>query len=299
MLQIVAIIACAALILGYLSWKFKQLEKKQEAVPTAENLAQGFQGLGLRFDNTLQTVGDLRAQLGTMQGIAKDVTDLRLTFYSAKLRGNFGERVLNDMLENSFPKEHFALQHKFRDGQVVDAVVKTRDGIICIDSKFPIENYRKMVSAGTDAEREFETREFRKAVKKHITDISNKYILPAEGTMDVAVMYVPSEAVFYEIISGSDDLVQAAESNHVLMTSPNTMSYFLHVLRMGYERIRIEENVQKVWEQVAGLEQDFDKFGDNLRQLWTHINNAKNKADAVGNEFTKLAGKVEQLKKQD
>ncbi len=300
-LELALVLILAALAAGFvllsrtLSGKIRELEELRRADTSPQILSQSIQAMHDRLSNTSQSLERYGLELRSMQEVGKNVNDLRQAFFSPKLRGNFGERVLADMLTNAFPQEQYGLQHRFRDGQIVDAIIRTKDGIICIDSKFPIENYRKMVAATTDADRDFETREFKKAVKKHITDIASKYILPAEGTMTVAVMFVPSEAVFYEIISGSEELLAAAEENHVLITSPNTMAYFLHVLRMGYERIRIEENVQRVWENIAGLQQDFAKFGENLRKLWSHVNNAKNVADALGNEFTKLNGRVEDL----
>jgi DNA recombination protein RmuC len=201
------------------------------------------------------------------------------------------------MLETNFPKSQFELQHRFKEGQIVDAILKTKDGLISVDSKFPADSFRRLFSVDLTPEtRAFEKNEFEKAVRKHITDIAKKYILPGEGTAEFAIMYVPSEAIFYEIISTSDELSQFAGERHIMMTSPNTMSYYLHILRLGQERTRIEEDAQKVWNLLSGLQQDFARFGEALRVAWGHVTNAKKTMDSIGNDFTQLSGKIYQIK---
>lgn len=256
---------------------------------------------GARLEQSLKTIREdlykTNQHIGSLQTINKKVDDISNLFFSQKLRGNFGERVLKDMLEIHFPKGHFELQYRFKDGQVVDAILKTKDGLISVDSKFPADSYRRMFSPDLTAEaKAFERNEFEKAVRKHITDIAKKYILPGEGTAEFAIMYVPSEAIFYEIISTSDELSHFAGEKHVMMTSPNTMSYYLHILRLGQERTRIEQDAQKVWSLLSGLQQDFTRFGEALRVSWTHVTNAKKTIDAVGNDFSQLSGKIEQIK---
>ncbi|MEK7546347.1 MAG: DNA recombination protein RmuC [Patescibacteria group bacterium] len=260
--------------------------------------------------NVSESLGTMLAQIaqanqsiGSLQSINQKIDSINNLFFSQKLRGNFGERVLQDMLEMNFPKSAFSLQHRFKDGQIVDAVLRTKDGLVPVDSKFPADNYRKMVAPEkSEEEKRFERNEFAKAVRKHITDIEKKYILPGEGTSDFAVMYVPSEAIFYEVLTfkndeGVDgDLTGFASSKHVLMTSPNTMAYYLYIMKVGLERTRIEEDAQKVYALLAGLQQDFAKFGESLRTNWTHVTNAKKTIDALGNDFSQISGKIEQIK---
>jgi DNA recombination protein RmuC len=250
-----------------------------------------------RLTEAARYIGNLGQELRSMQVIGKNIEDLRSVFMNSKLRGNFGEQVLNDMLANNFPKEQFELQHKFKDGQTVDAIVRTKDGLIPVDSKFPVDSFRRMLSATTEDARAAERNEFYKAVKKHLGDIAKKYILPGEGTTNFAVMYVPSEACYYEIVAGPDDLSELAQRSRVLMVSPNTLSYFLHVLRLGHERIRIEENVQKIWELLAGFHQETMKFGEQLGVLSRHITNAQGAMDTAQAAYDRLAGKVDQIKR--
>jgi DNA recombination protein RmuC len=278
----------------------KKLEKLTEDSATRiinDNIQKMNDRLNDRLTEAARYIGNLGQELRSMQVIGKNIEDLRSVLINSKLRGNFGEQVLNDMLANNFPKEQFELQHKFKDGRTVDAIVRTKDGLIPVDSKFPVDSFRRMLSATTEDARAAERNEFYKAVKKHLGDIAKKYILPGEGTTNFAVMYVPSEACYYEIVAGPDDLSELAQRSRVLMVSPNTLSYFLHVLRLGHERIRIEENVQKIWELLAGFHQETMKFGEQLGVLSRHITNAKGAMDTAQAAYDRLAGKVDQIKR--
>lgn len=293
-MEIILIVLLIAILLALVVvlMQLRKLSSDSSNTPMIDLLGQ----MNLRLDGSKEYIAKLANTLGAMQIIGKNIDDLRSVFMNSKLRGNFGEQVLNDMLANNFPKDQFELQHKFKDGQTVDAIIRTKDGIIPVDSKFPVDSFRRMLSAPTEEARETERREFEKAVRKHVGDIAKKYILPGEGTTNFAVMYVPSEASFYEIVSGSDALTDLAQQSRVMMVSPNTMSYFLHILRLGHERIRIEENVQKVWEMLAGFHQETMKFGEQMGVLSRHITNAKGAMDTAQTAYDRLAGKVDQIR---
>ncbi len=295
---IVAVVLLGALAAVYFALS-KKIEKLTEDSATRiinDNITKMNDRLNDRLTEAARYIGSLGQELRSMQVIGKNIDDLRSVFMNSKLRGNFGEQVLNDMLANNFPKDQFELQYRFKDGQTVDAAIRTKDGIISVDSKFPIDSFRRMLASATEEDRAFERREFQKAVKKHVGDIAKKYILPGEGTTNFAVMYVPSEAAFYEIISASDELSDFAQASRVMMVSPNTLSYFLHILRLGHERIRIEENVQRVWELLAGFHQETMKFGEQIGVLSRHITNAKGAMDTAQAAYDRLAGKVDQIK---
>lgn len=295
---LLGLILLAAIAATYFALS-KKLEKPDESTGFRmlnDNIQKMNERLNDRLTDAAKYIGAMGQELRSMQLIGKNIEDLRSVFMNSKLRGNFGEQVLNDMLANNFPKDQFELQHKFKDGQTVDAVIRTKDGLIPIDSKFPVDSFRRMLGDVSPENRELEAREFQKAVRKHIGDIAKKYILPGEGTASFAVMYVPSEACYYEIISGTDELTDLAQQSRVMMVSPNTLSYFLHILRLGHERIRIEENVQKVWELLAGFHQETMKFGEQLGVLGRHLTNAKGAMDTTQAAYEKLAGKVDQIR---
>lgn len=301
-LLIISLVFLGALAAVYfaLSKKLSDLHEAQKDNSLAQLVNQNINATREALDSRLNKAGEhfagMKVEIQAMKDIGRNIEELKGVFMNSKLRGNFGEQVLNDMLGNNFPKEQFELQYRFKEGQVVDAVIRTKDGLIPIDSKFPIDNYRKMHAAVTEEERAFERRAFSNAVKKHLNDIAEKYILTSEGTMNFAVMYVPSEAVYYEIISGPSDLSDLGRQLRVMIVSPNTFSYFLHILRLGHERIRIEENVQKVWELLAGFQQETLKFGEQLEVLAKHVTNAKNNMDGVHTSYDRLASKIDQIR---
>ena len=167
------------------------LEKRLESTNKAINE---------RLDNAAKVIGMVGKEVGQMSEIGRSMKDLQDFLRSPKLRGNIGEQVLKELLGQFLPKESFHLQYRFRSGEVVDAAIKTESGIIPIDSKFPLENFKNMHKAETEAERKSFEKEFTRDVKKHIEDIAKKYILPEEGTIDYALMYLPSESVFYDVL---------------------------------------------------------------------------------------------------
>ena len=249
-----------------------------------------------RLDNAAKVIGALKHELGGMKEIGRSISDFQAFLKSPKLRGNLGEQILYDALDQVFSNEQYSTQYKFREGHMVDAIIRTSGGIIPIDSKFPMEGYQKFLNATSDAEEKAAHREFINAVRKHIRDISTKYILPQEGTVNYAVMYVPSEAVYYEIVLQHEELLQYSREQKVLLVSPNTFFQFLHVIMMGLERARLEEQAQTIWEILKGVQKETEKFGEKMSVLGRHVTNAKNAMDTVTGEYTKLASKVDQIK---
>src|SRR3989338_6064002 len=143
------------------------------------------------------------------------------------------------------PKQTFHLQYTFNSVDNVDAAIKTAAGIIPVDSKFPMENFRKMVSAQSESEKKTFGKDFERDVKTHIDDISKKYILTDEGTIDYALMYIPSEAVYYEIVNNTE-LYEASTRARVLPVSPTTFYAFLKAILMSFEGQKIEKQAQEI-----------------------------------------------------
>src|SRR3990167_11513266 len=139
-----------------------------------------------------------------------------------------------ELIKQQIPRHNYHLQHAFRSGEKVDAVIRTKNGLIPIDAKFPNENFLKMVQAKDDEVKNLSRKEFVKAVKKHIAVIGRKYIVPAEGTVDFALMYVPGEAAYYEIITNTD-LSDYGAQHRVYLVSPQSFYYFLQTVLLGLE----------------------------------------------------------------
>lgn len=249
-----------------------------------------------RLTNAARVISAVQKELGTVQERFKGFEEFNELLHP-KMRGNIGEQILADMLGQVFPAEQYGLQHKFKGGETVDAIVKTQAGIIPVDSKFPLENFKQLTRAQTDEERRIATREFVKAVRKHIDDISKKYLLPEEGTVNFAVMYVPSENVYYQILTDNKNtLLEYAKTKNVLITSPHSFFSLLRVVLMSLERNKLQEQAQKIWDILKGVQQESVRFGETIGVLSRHVTNAKNAMDTVHHGYDKINGKLEQVK---
>lgn len=247
--------------------------------------------LNVRLDNAAKFIAAVQRNIGEMSEIGRSMKELEEFLRSPKLRGNIGEQVLKEVLTQLLPKQAFALQHTFKSGSTVDAVVKTGNGIIPVDAKFPIDNFRRMVSAEGGQERKKFENDFRKDVQKHINDISQKYILTDEGTIDYALMYLPSEAVYYEIVNDAK-LYEYSTQKRVLPTSPTTFYAYLRSILMAMEGQRIEKEAKEILSLVRSIQKDYLKADDNLGILSRHITNAYNQLANVNKSFSHLGQKI-------
>lgn len=243
--------------------------------------------LNQRLDNAARIIAGVSKNIGEMSEIGRSMKELQEFLRSPKLRGNIGEQILKEILGQMLPKNSFHLQYSFASGTIVDAAIKTEAGIIPIDSKFPIENFRKMLKAESDEEKKKIEKEFVQDVKKHIESISKKYILTGEGTIDYALMYVPSEAVYYEIVN-NPALFDFASQKMVLPVSPMTFYAYLKAILMGFEGQKISKRAQEILAGIKAIKKDYEKVGENLETLARHINNSYNSAAVVSTAFSKL-----------
>lgn len=251
--------------------------------------------LNERLDNAAKVMGSVQRNLGEMSEIGRGMKELQEFLQSPKLRGNIGEQVLKDLISQMFPKSAFMLQYTFKSGERVDAAIKTNAGILPIDSKFPMENFQKMVKSETKKERNSIKRVFVRDVKKHIKDISKKYILPEEGTMDFALMYVPSEPVYYEVVN-TLDLTEYAKGQRVYPVSPTTLYAHLQTILLSFEGQKIEKKARMVFSLLRAVQKDYTKVEDNLSTLQKHIGNAGNMMNNVLSSFVSLGQKITSTK---
>jgi len=247
-----------------------------------------------RLDNAARVIGGISKELGQMNEIGRDMKKVQEFLVSPKRRGGLGEEVLASMLEQFFPQSEFALQYRFQSGDVVDAIVKIQGKILTIDSKFSMENYRDFLNAEAEDAREAARKAFARDIKKRIDEIHKKYILPQEGTFDFAMMYVPSESVFYEIIN-DQGITDYAREKRVYVCSPNSFMYYLQIIMLSLRGQKINEAANQIMGLISAIRQDSDKFGRNLEIVSRHITNAKNANDLVNNDFVQLKGKIEQV----
>ncbi len=269
----------------------KELREKREEGLTLSFLKQDIEVLKKSFGDGFS---QLAKELGRIQEIGHTLRDFQDFLKSPKLRGGVGEQVLKDLLAQVLPQNNFQVQYQFRGGETVDAIIKTKQGFIPIDSKFPMESFQKYIKA-KDEEKEIFFREFNRDIKKHVDNISRKYILPQEGTLDYAIMYIPAESVFSEIALNQAELLEYAQRKKVIFVSPNTFYYFLKIILMGLEGAKIEEASRKILERLKAIKQESMKFGEELLVLTSHIDNAKKASERVTNRYSKLSGSINDL----
>ena len=260
-----------------------------------KTLQENSKQLNERLDKAANVIRDVGTEVGKMSEIGRNMRELQEFLKSPKLRGNIGEQVLKDLISQMFPKNSFNLQFQFKTGDIVDAAIKTDAGILPIDSKFPMENFQKMSKAGSESEKESFKKELIRDVKKHIDAISKKYILPQEGTMDFALMYVPSESVYYELVNMTD-IMDYARSQRVYIVSPSTLYAHLQTILLSYEGRKIETRSREVFATLRALQIDYGKVDENLSVLGKHINNASSQFSHVTTGFMQLGKKLSSTK---
>ena len=170
-------------------------------------------------------------------------------------------------------------------------MIKTSAGIVPVDSKFPMENFRKMAGSKDESEKKSFEKVFEKDVKNHIDAISKKYILTEEGTIDYALMYIPSESVYYEVVNSST-LFDYAGAKRVLPVSPTTFYAYMRAILMSFEGQKIEAKAREILASLRAIQKDYSKVGDNLSTLQKHLNNAYNMMSSVVTTFTHLGQKI-------
>ena len=248
-----------------------------------------------RLLKATEVIGELKREAGAFTEVSRSMKELHDFLRSPKLRGNIGEAVLKDLLTQMFPRSSFHLQYAFKSGEKVDAAISTDAGILPIDSKFPMENFQKMAAA-TDAREQKEIRRlFLRDIKKHIDDISSKYILPEEDTLDFALMYIPSESVYYEIMN-EVELAEYARTKRVYPVSPTTMYAALQTILLSFEGKKIEKKAKEVFKMLRAIEKDYAKSSLTLSTLGTHLTNAYNKYADVTTSFNSLGQKLSSTK---
>lgn len=228
--------------------------------------------------NAREQINEIQRQLGGVQQASAQLSQAAQTIEGilggAKSRGSLGEITLERLLEDSLPPGLYATQYRFSSGEAADAVIFLRDKkLMAIDSKFPLDAYRRIATEGDEARRAFIT-----AVKGQADAIAKKYIVPEEGTLDLALMFVPSETVYYELLMSTDGKGVALDAycreRLVIAVSPNTLYAHLCVIAMGLRGMQTEENVRRLLGSLSGLEKQLEKFAEKFDVLGTHLKNA-------------------------
>jgi DNA recombination protein RmuC len=240
-----------------------------------------------------EKLGDVGRATTILAEQAKELGQLQQVLRPPKARGGFGELLLGNLLRDRLPPQAYELQYGFKSGERVDAIVRA-DRLAPIDAKFPLDNFERLVDAQDDAQRELYEKAFARDVKGHIDAIASKYIRPDEGTYDFAFMYLPAEAIYYELVCGKTGaLLGYAHEKRVLPVSPTTLTAYLQVVLLVLRGLQIEQHAQEVMAYCAQLQKDFSKFKDDFDLVGKHLGNAQNKFTDAEKRLDKFETKLE------
>ncbi len=263
------------------------------------------QDLNMRLDGTQKVVREVTNKLTGLEEsskrifeVGKDIASLQDILKAPKLRGGLGEYVLADILEQILPRANYSLQHGFKNGEKVDAIIRLRNMIVPIDSKFPLENFKKVMNAKNKETKIRAKKQFLRDVKKHIEAIANKYIRPDEGTSDFAMMYVPAENVYYEIILKEKNLINInnfALSKKVVPVSPNSFYAYLQAILIGLKGLQIEKGAKDILIGLSRLKIEFEKFGGDFELLGKHLNHSRSAYESSQKRLGKLGDSLKSI----
>ncbi|OIO46218.1 MAG: hypothetical protein AUJ31_02380 [Parcubacteria group bacterium CG1_02_39_15] len=241
----------------------------------------------------------IREELRQVQESVKDVSTFQEIFKAPKLRGQWGEASLEHILSQHFPAELYKTQYLFSSGERVDAALSLPNGrVLPIDSKFPSENFAKMIETASEGERIAFQKKFIEDVKNRINEITLKYILPSESTTDFALMYIPAEAVYYEIVNNIGrefDLTNYAWSKKVILTSPNTIYLTLRTIEHWFKDTQVSRQTQEILKRLNKINQDAARLMDDFRKLGGHLRNTVSAYDSSEKRLSLFSDKVERL----
>jgi DNA recombination protein RmuC len=241
-----------------------------------------------------QQLGQLGQANAEILARANDLKKLEQALRPPKARGGFGELLLGNLLRDRLPQDSYQLQYSFKTGERVDAVIHV-ERLVPIDAKFPLDNFERLADAETDDERALHEKAFARDLRNHVDAIATKYIRPDEGTYDFALMYLPSEGVYYELVCGKTGaMLKYAHEKRVFPVSPTTFTSQLQVIALGLKGMQIEQRAHEVMAYVAQLQGDFDRFRDDFQVVGKHIGNAQSKFAEAEKRLDRFDTKLEQ-----
>jgi DNA recombination protein RmuC len=252
-----------------------------------------------RLEETNRVVGEVRRSLGavdhqvrSVSEAARDLGRLQELLRSPKVRGGVGEFLLADLLGQVLPEANYSLQHEFTGGERVDAVLRVGPGLVPVDAKFPLENFQRLRQASDEHDQRAARRTFRTDVRRHVDAIAKRYIRPDEATYEFAMMYIPAEGVYQEILQqeGDDglDLFHYALQQRVVPVSPQSFFAYLQVIVLGLRGLRIEGRAQEILDRLGRIQNRMERFADSFDVTVRHLGNAHRQAEESGRRLARL-----------
>jgi DNA recombination protein RmuC len=273
-----------------------------------EGLFVNQSSISSQLKNSNEVIGEIQKKLGTLevttrniQEIGRDIASLQEILQAPKLRGNLGEYLLEELLKEILPSKNFSIKYSFKNGTQVDAVILLGEGIVPVDSKFPLESFSRLVSTQNEDEKRKFKKEFVASVKLRIDEIADKYINPGEGTFDFAMMYIPAENIFYEIIINDSltkkdyEIFNYAIQKHVIPVSPNSFYAYLMALVYGLKGFRIEQQAKMIIGELSNVQNAFGKFYEDFSLVGKHLGNATAKYEESLKKASKFNDKISQI----
>ncbi|MBP7836011.1 MAG: DNA recombination protein RmuC [Candidatus Omnitrophica bacterium] len=263
-----------------------------------QSLQEANKIIGSNLGNATNVFGNVKEQLGRLAetnkqivDISKDISSLQELLRAPKFRGAMGEMLLANLLSQVLPKDHYSTQYRFKSGEAVDAVIKLGERLVPVDAKFSLENFQKMLETPDEQLKIPLRKRFIQDVKNRIDEISAKYILPQENTYDFALMYIPAENVYYEVII-KEDIFSYSMSKKVIPVSPNTFYAYLEVICLGLKGLKVEENAKNILKSLSALGIEIDRFKEEFNVLGSHLNNASTKYTDSQKRLEKVSDKL-------
>ncbi|MBI3631240.1 MAG: DNA recombination protein RmuC [Candidatus Staskawiczbacteria bacterium] len=266
-------------------------------------LSESNKNAQFQFNQSAKIIGDVTERLAKLDetnrqvvSFADQLQNLQDILKNPKQRGILGEYYLETVLKNVLPPGSYQMQYSFSDGKIVDAVVFVKDKIIPIDSKFSLENYNRIIEEKNPAEKEKLERIFKTDLKMRI-DETSKYIKPSEGTMEFAFMFIPHEAIYYDLLINqvgavnvnTQDLIEYAfKSKHVVIVSPTSFLAYLQTVLQGLKSLQIEESAKEIKKRVEMLSRHLLSYEDYMKKLGSHLSDTVVSYNKAGKEFEKI-----------
>ncbi len=294
----IVIIVLLVILVGFFLWdRFRQAQRWKEQSDILSKT------VGERIADTTEVFGQVREKLGELaqrtaqiQEVGKDISSLQEILRAPKFRGGFGELLLERLLADILPRKNYSLQYRFRSGETVDAVIRIGEYLVPIDSKFPLEDFERMVAAESEEEQVALRKQFIRTIKKHIDNVT-KYILPDEKTFDFVLMYIPAENVYYETTlrgyAEESEIYSYALQKRVFPVSPNSFYAYLQVIILGLKGLHIESAAREILGHLGRLQGDLADFQKDYTTVGMHIRHASQKHDEAARKLARLGDKLQ------
>ncbi|WP_281950968.1 DNA recombination protein RmuC [Nitrosophilus kaiyonis] len=268
-----------------------------------ERLKEGFENVDKTFKDIITGIAKIAEAQKNIENLSREVVSLQNVLSDKKSRGIFGEVQLNSILKSIFGenRELYDIQYPLKDeGEkvIADAVIKAPEpiGLVAIDSKFPLENYTKMIESNSENDKKRYEREFKQNLKKHINDISSKYIIKGK-TADMAILFLPAEAIFAEINAYHQDIIDYARKNSVWIASPTTLMALLTTVQAIVRDVKTQEQAKRIQEELRKLSKNFKLYKERWEKLARHIDTVNKDVKDIHVTTKKISDEFEKIEK--